>query len=488
MSVTKEKRSVYWIKVIIAVFLMFSFGYLPPIYPLETLGMQVLGIFLGLLFSWTFIGFVWPSLMALVALGLTSYGTMKSVFLTGFGDEITIFVFMMAIFTAYLDEVGLMKKIAISIISMKFASGRPWMLTYLIIFATYVMAAIAGVFPAIFLMWEVFYNMCDVVGYKKGDRYPAYIVCGIAIAAMLGITTLPFKAVPIMVFGALEKASDGTVTIDFLKFTIVSVIVSFLTLTAYFLLCKFILRLDVTPLKKANKHFIEGLGNGNRKFTQEQKIGLLALVAFILILFLPSLLPETNIIGITASKLGMVGTLTCILVIYSIFSFKGEKIIDIEKYARSHHVNWSMVFMFAGTMPVAGALSNQDVGILKLMTYYMGPVLQNVSPTMVAILLFFVALLMTQLVHNVVMAVIIIPVAYEFAIQMNIEVVPLAILIAFALGCAMITPAASGPAALMYLNKEWITTKQAYVSATLTVLCAAIVALLVGWPLVNVLF
>ena len=66
MTLQKKKTvSVsYIIRVIIAVALMFGFGLLPPIPGLEKLGMQILGIFLGLIFSWICIGFTWPSLLA----------------------------------------------------------------------------------------------------------------------------------------------------------------------------------------------------------------------------------------------------------------------------------------------------------------------------------------------------------------------------------------------------------------------------------------
>ena len=70
MTLQKKKTvSVsYIIRVIIAVALMFGFGLLPPIPGLEKLGMQILGIFLGLIFSWICIGFTWPSLLAVLAL------------------------------------------------------------------------------------------------------------------------------------------------------------------------------------------------------------------------------------------------------------------------------------------------------------------------------------------------------------------------------------------------------------------------------------
>ena len=54
----KSNDLVYWINVAITVALTFGIGYLEPWGSLETVGMKVLGIFIGLLWGWTTLGFV----------------------------------------------------------------------------------------------------------------------------------------------------------------------------------------------------------------------------------------------------------------------------------------------------------------------------------------------------------------------------------------------------------------------------------------------
>ena len=51
---TKKKSIVYWINTIICLLLLFGFGLLEPWGSLEPVGMKVLGIFLGMLYGWTF--------------------------------------------------------------------------------------------------------------------------------------------------------------------------------------------------------------------------------------------------------------------------------------------------------------------------------------------------------------------------------------------------------------------------------------------------
>ncbi len=67
----KSKDGIYWLNTIITLLLMFGIGYLEPWGSLSVLGMKVLVFFLGMLWGWTTIGFVWPSMLGLLALGIS---------------------------------------------------------------------------------------------------------------------------------------------------------------------------------------------------------------------------------------------------------------------------------------------------------------------------------------------------------------------------------------------------------------------------------
>ena len=60
---TKNKQLLHGI---IILFLMIGFGFLPPFSTVTPYGMQILGIFIGLVYAWS-IGIVyWPSLLAFI--------------------------------------------------------------------------------------------------------------------------------------------------------------------------------------------------------------------------------------------------------------------------------------------------------------------------------------------------------------------------------------------------------------------------------------
>lgn len=83
----------YWIHSLVGVALIFGFGTIPPIDPITPLGMRVVGIFLGMIYLWSFVTILWPSLLGIIALGLSGYAPMNKVILSAFGDRVPVLVF-----------------------------------------------------------------------------------------------------------------------------------------------------------------------------------------------------------------------------------------------------------------------------------------------------------------------------------------------------------------------------------------------------------
>ena len=65
----------YYISLVIMLALMFLFRFLPPIGTITSTGMAVVGIFLGLIWGWSTMGLLVPSILSMIAFGFTSlYG------------------------------------------------------------------------------------------------------------------------------------------------------------------------------------------------------------------------------------------------------------------------------------------------------------------------------------------------------------------------------------------------------------------------------
>ena len=61
----------YFVHSAVVLAFLFLFRLVPPIEPLRPVSMQVIGVFVGVIYGWVNVGLAWPSLLGVVALGCT---------------------------------------------------------------------------------------------------------------------------------------------------------------------------------------------------------------------------------------------------------------------------------------------------------------------------------------------------------------------------------------------------------------------------------
>ena len=481
-NVVKEKKLSYWIHSVIVVLLIFGFGMIEPFGSLEKVGMQVLGIFIGLLYGWTFIGFIWPSLLGLMALGFTEYTNINGAITQGFGDaSITVFVFFIFIFAAYLEHIGLSAQIANWFISRKVVIGRPWLFTFFVLLVTYILGATVSQTAGIVLMWAIFYNVCEVVGFKKGDLYPTVMLIAIVFASMLGFAVFPFKVLQVMTLGSLESVSG--IKADFIDFTAISFLISIGSLALFMVVFRFLIRPDISPLKTNTDHFAHLRG---QKLSKEQKLGALFLALFMIGMFAPSFMPENNKLGQILSHLGTTGILIVIILILAFLKIDGKPVFVFSEAVKG--VNWDLIIMFAATMPVSHAMSDPEVGVMNFIVDLFEPLFNGMNSTMFIIVFILVSGLLTQVAHNLVLGALFTPIAYSFAIDLGANPILVVTLLTFALQVAIATPGGSSTGALIYVNREWIDVKSAYKYSCMVASINLLAVILVGIPIGHLIY
>lgn len=462
-----RKLSYYgWTVVTLA--LMFGFGYLPPVGWLSHLGMQVLGIFMGLLVGWLSVGFVWPSLLAIVALGLTEYTSFTGAFKAGFGNNTTVIILLMFIFAAYLNQAGVSDFIAKWFLSRRSLVGHPWRFTFAIWISAYVICVATYVYPAILLMWNITYDICLRLGYKQGDRYPMAVCIGVVVFAGLGYQALPIKAIALMTYGALTSVSGGAYGLNFLGYSVFLLIFTVLSALIFFAVVKYLLKPDLTLLEQIDEHtFAE---YRSQEMRPETKRALYALAAFIVLMVLSCLIPKTfPILGPALRSFTVLGCITVLLAALQIIHVEGQPVMDFTRAAQSKDISWATIIMFAGTMPIADAMTSSEVGIMAVLQETLTPYFSVMSPFVFSVAIIAVSIIATQFLHNVVICVMMVPIMYVFAPAIGASPAVLALMISVACCCASATPAASAPAAMEFLNTAWIKTKTLYWLNTLLV-------------------
>ena len=96
------------IHILISLAIMVCFKFVPAAEPLTPLGVEVIGIFLGMLYGWLIANdSFWPSIFGLLFLGLSSYSTVPAVLRDGFGNSTVLLLFFFFAFTNIISAAGI---------------------------------------------------------------------------------------------------------------------------------------------------------------------------------------------------------------------------------------------------------------------------------------------------------------------------------------------------------------------------------------------
>ncbi len=448
----------YYIHTIVVFFLMFCFGnVVPPFGQVTTDGMQVIGVFLGLLYGWTFIGFLWPSLLSFIAIGLTGLTTISAALTAGFGANLTLVLIFIFIFAKYLEDSGLNEYIGYWFISRKIAVGKPWVFTLLFMLCAFFLAIVTNLFASIVVCWSIFFKITGILNIKEKTKYVAVVLFGVVVSATFGSMAVPFQAVPLASIKLYEQAIGESV--NFLLYSGLCISMSIILICVYLLLCRFIVRPDVSFFNDKADYFAE---YRNAKMNPEIKLAAVMLCILLLLVFLPNILPKTFFITTFLSKFGLLEVvILCLIALLVVKKANGESIIDFSVLA-AKGINWDIVVVIACTTPVCNALESEQAGVLTTFLNWATPIMGSLAPYTLLAFVIVSILIMTQFAHNMVLCIIFVPLLSPLLAQLGISPIAALIAIIFAAHVAYATPAASTQVAMVYANTKWINTKDIY--------------------------
>jgi len=282
----KKENTIYSVHALLCLLIMFGFGRLPVVSPLTQLGMQLIGIFFGLLYGWIFVGNIWPSLAGLLALMLVVGMKPKALLNSSFGDPIVVMMFFIFIFCATINYYGLSKLISVQFISNPIVAGRPWLFTLVFLSSIALLGGLTSSSPAVLIGWNILYSICNICGYQKGDAYPNLMIVGTVFAGQLGMSMVPFKQLPLTVGSAFTTMSNSE--INYVSYMLLAISCCLGCLLVFVGVGKYVLRLDVEKLRVLDVQQLRG--DAAQRLTLEQKLILTFLLALVLLLLLPNFL------------------------------------------------------------------------------------------------------------------------------------------------------------------------------------------------------
>ena len=476
LSLSKNSKA-QWIHIIIILFFMFGFKYVcPPFSTISEVGVGVLGVFIGLVYGWSTCGVFWTSILGMIALGFTGFQTVTEALQYGISHNNVLTLLFVFPFMYIIEEAGIVKWISYKLVNLKVGRGRPWVLSFLLIFTAAIISALVNPFVAIFFVWSMFYSVCEICDLQKG-KYTQFMIAGIAFGATIGCNLFIFAPPVMQAMGVYEGISG--VTFNAVKYSIYVLAVELVYYILYTLFGKYVLRLDLSDVK------IDKIKGGEEPLDGYQKITLLALILFLVFMFWPSFLPADWVTSQVFSALGSKGVPAILLVAKVMLNFR--KGVDInEMFTKG--IRWSAIFLTACVMVIINAVSSPDVGISDALAAFLAPLLEGRSTLVFIILVTLIPAILTNFGSNVVVSLLFIPISYTFASAAGYNFNSIALAVFLCANVAMATPAGCATAAILHGNAEWITTVQAAKLGAVMVVIVWLSTLLIGYPLGCFLF
>ncbi|MBO5140255.1 MAG: hypothetical protein J6J05_09945 [Peptococcaceae bacterium] len=459
MSSSESKSNYKWIHVIIAFVLTFGFGYIPAPEPITHMGMQIMGVFLGMLWGWCFVGdMIWPSLLGIVALGMTEYTTVTGSLTLFFQNTTTQQMLCTMIFFGYMDKCGLSGSLARWILARPFINGRPWVLAIVLFVAEAILSSLVSLIVTILVIWQIFQAACEEMGYKKMDAYPAYVMIGTLICGSFGSGLLYFKGAGILLTG-LIRAGTGT-ALTMIQYILTADVLIFGFIALYVLIGFLWVRPDVSNFTEKSA-FFDNLRKEGNFFKPEQKPQIISLIAFTVALFAIGLWPKTAPFYAQLQNIGIQGAAIIITMIMVIVQTKeGTPELNFkESFFKG--VNWEMLLLLGASFPVADAIKSNDAGLVAFASSTLTPMLQDLGFIPFLIVISLAMVIISQFAHNLILQMVFIPITCPIVAAAGFSPLVSSVVIFYACNFAWFTPGASMLGA-MFFGSDWINNKDIF--------------------------
>ncbi len=480
MSTTKSVNRNYYIHVFIMLGLTFLVPLLPPFGQITEAGMDILGVFLGLLYGWIFIDIFWTSLFGYLALALTGQINIMSAIIQSFSNYSLLMTIFLAIFAQSVAEINVTTFVSHWLLSKKIFIGRPWLLVVCMLLVVFILSMLGPGMAAMFLLWTIVISIGEMNGYGSHHIVLSMLIAFLVFSMMCGSNSVTFLGNVVLYNGFFQPHTGAPLaTIPWLT---LGLIYSFCCFTLMILFCKFILKLDLSrfsPTEEMCENFAK------TKATKVQKVGLILLVVYFLSLVLSEIFSTAPILS-TVKALGPVGMGFIYMFVFIIWRDKqGKPYINLLN-CFNKGIPWAVIILFGVTLPLVSFMQSEQVGIMATINAFIIPLLDGMSATKLIIISGIALAIITQFSHNLVLVAMFSPILIPAVVELGGNPFTMAFVIFISLNCAYATPAGSAWAGYIYGHPN-VRAKDGYLFGVLFLVISTIV-MIAMIPLCNMLF
>ena len=400
------------------------------------------------------------SLGGAIALALMGIISSQEAF-SGLSDSTVVLFAGMFVVGGALFYTGLAQKIGETVVSKAGTSENGLMLAIMGVTAT--MSAFLSNTGTAAALLPVVVGICAVAKIPASRQLmPLAFAAGIG-----GIITMVGTPPNIIVNGALNKA--GITPFGFFEFAWIGIPLTIAT----------ILFMMTIGKRFLPNHIIEDVGEVEQEVSadevsndpKKQLYSGLILGGVIVLMILGDTLKSNFGINLPLSLVAVVGAMLCVLT-----GCLGEK----QAYTS---IDWVTIFLFAGMMPVAGAMDKSGAGQL-IANAVLGVMGSDPSPYFATAVLFILSCVMTQFMSNTASCALLAPIGIAIAKGMGADPHAVLMAIGVAASCAFGTPVGTPPNTLVLGPGQYKFMDYVKAGVPLIIVCFIVSILIIPmvWP------
>lgn len=484
MVIKMNKEIKRYIIIAISLLLMFTFKYIPAPSGLSISGMQVLGIFLGVLLLWLTISIDWPSILMIGALALVPELNFSKILSGAYGSGTFVFLMYTFILTYALGKTSFIKRIAMSFITSKFAKKGPW--AFVILYFASIIFIGCFISPTVlfFVYLPIVEEICNILKLKKGDKLSAMLMMGTVIMCGISSGMTPIAHVfPLIAIGLYSDVMGHV--INYASFMMVAIPVGIISSILIILMFKLILKPDMSVLKDFDPSKISGVDG---KTTKSENIILGIFIFVVLLWVVPGLITSIIKSGPIYDCLKWIDSFGTPMppligiVILCIININGEPLLKVNE-AMSKGVSWPSLIMCASTLALGSAITNTDIGLTTWLSSNLTPLISGLSPIVMVLIFTLWAAIQTNLSSNMVTSTLVTTAALAIISSMNnINIAGVVINIGIMASYAFATPPAM-PCVAIASSSGYTNTMQMMKYGFIAMFICVMVATFIGYPI-----
>jgi len=430
---------------------MFFGGAIPSFSPLiPKVGMQIICLFVGMVGMWTFIGGVWPSILAIVALGMTEYTTISGAIASSLGGPATWQILFAFLLTSAITLSGAGEYISRWALSKKFWKGKPYRfsLAYLLILS--LISALGNAVASLLLGWAILSSIAVTLESSVKHNYFKCMAVFIMPACVFGEMSIPFKGFMPAFWGTL--CNTAGVQYNNIGYLIIAVILT-IAVDILLIISMKLLKVDISILINYDNASINEKFK-NTPLTDQQKFSLITMLCCLVLAMLPSLLPSTSTLAAILNKLSASGIFAIGTVALLLIKRKnGTQFFDIVELTAKSPI-WNPLFLAAAAVHIATAIASSDVGFTAWVASVMSPIISNCSIITFYSIVILISVILTNFASNVGITMMMLSIVIPMCPLVGASPYMTGIAIIISASCGYLLPSSSGVSAMAYGVKD----------------------------------